>query len=69
MQLDLDTAAIDWGRSHGISAVLKKYLQPHMKKFIVFCKDEAHLLEIEPVVTGWFKGATNVPDITGLPHL
>lgn len=63
MQLELDAATIGWERGHGIPTILKKYLQAHMKKFIVFCKDEQHLLEMEPVVSGWFSEAMNRTNI------
>jgi len=53
--LELDAVTINWERSHGVPAVLKKYLNENMKKFIVFCRDEEHLFEMEPVVSEWFK--------------
>ncbi len=55
--LDLDTIHIDWERSRGIPHVLKKHLRKNMRKFIIFCKDEAHLNEMEPMVKKWFKEA------------
>jgi superfamily II DNA or RNA helicase len=58
MLLELETKTIDWERSHGIPSILKKYLKKNMKKFIVFCKDEDHLLEMEPAVSEWFVEAT-----------
>lgn len=61
--LDLDATAIDWEQSHGVPSVLKKYLRKHMKKFIVFCRDEQHLLEMEPAVAEWFATATGNADI------
>jgi superfamily II DNA or RNA helicase len=57
--LELDAFSLDWERSRGIATVLKKHLQKNMKKFIVFCRDEKHLLEMEPVVKKWFSEATN----------
>ncbi|MFI5219590.1 MAG: Helicase associated domain protein [Bacteroidia bacterium] len=59
LQLELDTFSIDWERSRGIATVLKKYLHKSHTKFIIFCRDENHLLEMEPVVKKWFKESTN----------
>ncbi|MEP7170031.1 MAG: Helicase associated domain protein, partial [Bacteroidota bacterium] len=53
--LEMDAFRIDWERSRGISQVVKKHLKKSMRKFIVFCKDEVHLLEMEPLVKKWFK--------------
>ncbi len=55
--LELDAFHIDWERSRGIPHVLKKHLRKSMRKFIIFCKDEAHLNEMEPIVKKWFKEA------------
>lgn len=58
MLLELDAMSINWELSNGVPAVLKKHLRKNMRKFIIFCKDEAHLLEMEPVVCNWFAEAT-----------
>ena len=55
--LELDAVNINWERSNGVTTVLKKYLNENMRKFIVFCRDEEHLFEMEPVVSGWFMKA------------
>jgi superfamily II DNA or RNA helicase len=44
-------------RSKGIPQILKKHA-PGAGKYIVFCKDKAHLHEIRPTVVEWFKNAT-----------
>jgi superfamily II DNA or RNA helicase len=59
MLVELDAVSINWELSNGVPAVLKKHLRKHMRKFIVFCSDEAHLVEMEPTVTSWFSQATN----------
>ncbi len=56
--LELDSFSLDWEQSRGIPHVLKKHLTKGMKKFIVFCRNEEHLVEMEPVVKKWFKEAT-----------
>ena len=58
MLLDLDAATINWELSNGVSDVLKKHLAKTMRKFIVFCRDEEHLREMETTVSAWFKKAT-----------
>ena len=64
MLLELDTVTINWELSNGVPAILKKHVDKSMKKFIIFCKDEAHLLEMEPIVTSWFMTATGKKNIT-----
>lgn len=44
-------------KSKGIPEILKKH-EVGAGKFIVFCKDKAHLHEIKPTVIEWFKKAT-----------
>lgn len=51
---DIEVAKIDWEKSFGIPTVLKKHLTPQMNKFIIFCEDEEHLNEIQPMVCEWF---------------
>jgi len=59
---EIDTFRIDWEKSAGIPQVLKKHLEPEMTKFIVFCKEEDHLNEMEKTVQGWFvKAGINKP--------
>lgn len=55
---DIDTAAIQWEKCNGVSAILKKHLRKKMRKFIVFCADQEHLLKMEAVVCNWFTDAT-----------
>ena len=70
MLLDLDTVHIDWERSRGIPHVLKKHLRKNMRKFLIFCRDEAHLNEMEPIVRKWFKGAMDdIPVKTYRVHI
>ncbi len=63
MLLKLEAVAIDWDQSNGVPAVLRKYLRENMRKFIVFCRDEQHLLEMEPVISEWFIKATDGSEI------
>jgi superfamily II DNA or RNA helicase len=44
-------------KSKGIPQILKKHA-PEAGKYIVFCKDKAHLQDMRPVVIDWFKQAT-----------
>lgn len=44
-------------KAKGIPEVLKKH-EVGAGKYIVFCKDKAHLHEIKPTVIKWFKDAT-----------
>jgi superfamily II DNA or RNA helicase len=53
----LEVANINWERTKGISDILKKYIQPGMNKFIVFCKENEHINEMEQSVSNWFKEA------------
>jgi superfamily II DNA or RNA helicase len=59
MLLDIDAASINWELSNGVPAVLKKHLRKNMRKFIVFCRDEEHLFEMEATVSEWFIKATD----------
>ncbi|MDQ3843055.1 MAG: Helicase associated domain protein [Bacteroidota bacterium] len=59
MLLDIDAVSINWELSNGVPAVLKKHLRKNMRKFIVFCRDEEHLFEMEFTVSEWFKKATD----------
>lgn len=40
--------------SKGIPEILKKHISNVGGKYIVFCKDKAHLKEMEPLVIDWF---------------
>ncbi|QNR65490.1 Helicase associated domain protein [Paenibacillus peoriae] len=44
-------------KSKGIPVILKKYLGDNTGKFIVFCRNKNHLVEMQSVVKGWFKKA------------
>ncbi|MBA3665010.1 MAG: Helicase associated domain protein [Bacteroidetes bacterium] len=50
----IDTFKIDWEKTSGIPAVLKKHITSDMRKFIVFCREEDHLVEMEAQVKRWF---------------
>jgi superfamily II DNA or RNA helicase len=41
--------------SKGIPEILKKHISGIGGKYIVFCKDKAHLKEMEPLVIAWFQ--------------
>ncbi len=59
---EIDTFRIDWKKSAGIPQILNKHLEPGMSKFIIFCKEEEHLNEMEKTVEGWFvKAGINKP--------
>ncbi|MGR6760387.1 Helicase associated domain protein [Paenibacillus sp. T2-29] len=47
----------DLDKSKGIPVILKKYLGDSTGKFIVFCRNKKHLLEMQSIVKGWFKKA------------
>ncbi|MDY8023399.1 Helicase associated domain protein [Paenibacillus polymyxa] len=44
-------------KSNGVPSILKKYIKNETGKFIVFCKDGKHLLEMMETVKHWFKSA------------
>ncbi|MGG1650475.1 Helicase associated domain protein [Paenibacillus sp. NRS-1775] len=44
-------------KSNGVPSILKKYLKNETGKFIVFCKDGKHLMEMMETVKQWFKSA------------
>ncbi|MDY8021212.1 Helicase associated domain protein [Paenibacillus polymyxa] len=44
-------------KSKGIPVILKKYLGDNTGKFIVFCRNKNHLMEMQNIVKGWFKKA------------
>ncbi|MDP9675222.1 superfamily II DNA or RNA helicase [Paenibacillus jamilae] len=44
-------------KSKGIPVILKKYLGDSTGKFIVFCRNKKHLIEMQSIVKGWFKKA------------
>lgn len=39
----------------GISEILKTHIKKKDGKYIIFCKDIAHLEEMKPIVEKWFK--------------
>ena len=43
---------------YGASSILKKYISDE-RKFIVFCENKKHLVEVIPIVSQWFKSAFN----------
>lgn len=47
-----------WENESRVENIIKKHL-PHRKKlkFIVFCENNKHLLEMKDIVIGWFKSA------------
>lgn len=45
---------IDWEKTSGVSAILKRHLSPDINKLIVFCRDQQHLDEMEIEVQRWF---------------
>ncbi|MDP3929510.1 MAG: Helicase associated domain protein, partial [Bacteroidota bacterium] len=48
---------LNWERTKGIPAILQKYIHKERTKFIVFCKEQDHIAEMEQVVKAWFKQA------------
>lgn len=48
---------LEWEKTKGIHKIIKKYLTNEMNKFIVFCKNEEQLDEMEWVVESWFQKA------------
>jgi superfamily II DNA or RNA helicase len=56
-------AKIDWEQSAGIPQVLAKHITDGLNKFIVFCKDKAHLDAMVDRVRGWFQQAFGKPRV------
>ena len=54
---EIDQARLSWEQTSGIPQILKKHLKSDINKFIVFCKDQEHLDEMEVEVQKWFQNA------------
>ncbi|MBF8981938.1 Helicase associated domain protein [Lutibacter sp. B2] len=48
---------LEWEKTNGIHKIIKKYTTNELNKFIVFCKNEEQLDEMEWVVESWFQKA------------
>jgi superfamily II DNA or RNA helicase len=44
-----------WEKTSGVPQILKKHLKPETNKFIIFCKDQNHLDQMEVEVQRWFQ--------------
>ena len=53
----LSNARLGWERSMGMPAILKRHLDPQIKRIIVFCANIERLEAMRSTVIGWFKTA------------
>ena len=53
----LSNARLGWEKSMGMPAILKRHLDPQIKRIIVFCANIERLEAMRSTVIGWFKTA------------
>lgn len=54
---EINKIKLDWEKTSGVPQILKKHLRPEINKFIIFCKDQMHLDQMEVEVQRWFRKA------------
>jgi superfamily II DNA or RNA helicase len=54
---EISRIKLDWENTSGVPQILKKHLKPEINKFIIFCKDQVHLDQMEVEVQRWFQKA------------
>ena len=55
-------------KAKGVPQIIKKYITNYNGKYIVFCKDKAHLYAMKDVVIGWFREAGYTGEIFEYPY-
>lgn len=55
-------------KAKGVPQIIKKYITNYNGKYIVFCKDKAHLYAMKDVVIGWFREAGYGGEIFEYPY-
>lgn len=55
-------------KAKGVPQIIKKYITNYNGKYIVFCKDKAHLYVMKDVVIGWFREAGYGGEIFEYPY-
>lgn len=53
----LSNARLGWEKSMGMPAILRRHLEPQIKRIIVFCANIERLEAMRSTVIGWFKTA------------
>jgi superfamily II DNA or RNA helicase len=53
----IEDAKIEWKRSAGVPAILRKHFLDNVSKVIVFCEDNEHLNLLRPLFLQWFQEA------------
>ena len=53
----LSNARLEWNKSIGMPAILKKHLDPDIRRIIVFCSSIERLESMRKTVIGWFQTA------------
>ncbi len=54
---EINQIKLNWEKTSGVPQIFKKHLKREINKFIIFCKDQEHLDQMEVEVQRWFQKA------------